>query len=125
MAFYRTQAEEHFGDSDFVTVSSPGAAGFEMGALSKRLLTVSITDAAAVVTVTMDDARRFVHGGFLGVVIVESGSLATADIEDYDGNTLATVSVGNAAKVMLIDNSTSAGTWAVRQTTVNTARAVL
>lgn len=125
MAFFRSQAQETFGDSDHRTVAVSGVTIHRSNRTSPRLVTYLVTDAGADVSIAMDDARQMLLGGPHLSLLNDAASLASLTLVDSSGNTLATVAAGEALRVYLIDNASSEGLWRTRLTTIGAARAVL
>lgn len=68
-------------------------------------------------TVTLPDARLFLHPGGDVFVLINLHASRTIVLKDAAGNTLLTINGREGVTVDLFDNSTQAGTWKLQVST--------
>jgi hypothetical protein len=72
----------------------------------------------ATPTITMPDARELRPDLMAYVWNVTGGGNETVTIDDFDGDPIGTIAVGDAAILYLFGNDTAAGTWHLRPATI-------
>lgn len=104
--------EEIFGGAIAFTVT----ADLQLPVM-KRVVTLVPTSGGH--EVSMPDATRYTTGGPIKYLINKAATAISVDIVDKDGGALFTLDQDKAARMFLVDNSTSAGTWLwdIRDTT--------
>ena len=98
---------QHYTGSYWLALSGDTTVNLCMG----RFQVFSATD-PAITSVSIDDARKYTLGG--DVAVIANVGNENMHIKDANGTLLVTLTPDRVATLSLFDNSTAAGSWAVR-----------
>ncbi len=104
----RTAFQEHYGDSQFASISADYRLRAPTGPGGCRLYRISAT--VGGLTVFLPDARRLKKLGQACYTVINRGANAFT-VHDADDALLTTVGPGNAVDIYIINNLTAAGEW--------------
>jgi len=114
--------------SGVVSFATPSGGGFSGATTTSSAVDITLTNTSTQVqnitmtaadkAVILPDATTMTTKGFPAFVIVNNG-VYPFDIKNSGGSSITTCSPANSTELNLISNSTSVGTWAKEDATIN------